>query len=102
MQISVDIKKLRDHILLLQEELNEAEAFRSFLQEWRARANMTGTDDIAFVDRHISVVSQQIEKIKRRTEQVESMAERFSLLTRDVSNKLDDAAAIVKYYAEHS
>lgn len=102
MQISVDIKKLRDHSLLLQEELREAEAFRSFLQEWRARAISTGTDDIAFIDKHISVVGQQIGKIKRRAEQIESMSEKFSFLAEDISNKLDDAATRLKYIAERS
>ena len=98
MLVSVDIKKLVNHISILEEEKKETDALIECLQSWRNEAMLTGTMELSFFDKQISIVRKQREKIYRRIELVNYMANKFGALVSETSDDLSEISKILQEY----
>ena len=91
MHISVDIDRTRNHIHILQEERNEAQALVGNLTLWRKQAVLDGFSDIGLVEEHLLVARKQVLNIQQRISFLESLIDEFSGVKNVTAKLLDEA-----------
>lgn len=91
MRISVNIRRVLDHVGLLHQQQREAEALINCLIALRKQAAETGIPDIGLVERQLRTAQNQAVNIRRRIVLLESVSEYLIELTRTVGSILIDA-----------
>lgn len=96
MNISVDIKQIRDHIVILNQEKQLAESLVDELCQWRKQMILLGGTDTAFLDYHINIAKNQVTYVRRRITLLESVVDDLSLLVAETQSILSEAKNLAK------
>lgn len=95
-RISADIRRIRDHISILDQEKQVAESLVKGLREWREQVILLGESDTTFLDRHIRIAKNQVTYIRRRITLLENMADDLQGSVNKTQEILEDTRAYAK------
>lgn len=99
MLIFINIKRLRDHTLLLNMELKEMQLLEEQLLLFQNEVPLDNVSSLMFIKKHLNVVRTQMEHISRRISLLESTVERFSDTKSVVEGLLSDAQINLEKYS---
>ena len=91
MLVSVDIKRIRNHISILQEEQKESQALVECLTMWHKQAVLDGVSDIGLIEKHLHIACNQVTNVQQRIVLLESIADEFASVKNVTAKLLEDA-----------
>ena len=91
MVIFADVRKVKEHCRVLQEEQRQVQLLIDQLMSWQERAAAEGTADIAFVKKHLNIAQAELLCIRRRMQFLESATEKLYDANNNAASLLEDA-----------